>query len=70
MHLAGLLRDILALTKGDRIAPVVLHAKATKGLTLMGHEGLDEIVCKADIVPRRYTNDRARINLQAFISDP
>ncbi len=70
VHLAGLLRDILALTKGDRIAPVVLHAKATKGLTLMDHEGLDEIVCKADIVPRRYTNDRARINLQAFISDP
>ena len=40
VHLAGLLRDILALTKGDRIAPVALHAKATKGLTLMGHEGL------------------------------
>lgn len=40
VHLAGLLRDILALTKGDRVAPVALHAKATKGLTLMGHEGL------------------------------
>ncbi|MCH8036740.1 MAG: mandelate racemase [Proteobacteria bacterium] len=40
VHLAGLLRDILVLTKGDRIAPVALHAKATKGLTLMGHEGL------------------------------
>ena len=39
-HLAGLLRDILVLTKGDPIAPVALHAKATKGLTLMGHEGL------------------------------
>ena len=39
-HLAGLLVDILALTKGDRVAPVALHAKATKGLTLMGHEGL------------------------------
>ncbi len=39
-YLAALLVDILALCKGDRVAPVALHAKATKGLTLMGHEGL------------------------------
>ncbi len=39
-HLAGVLRDILAMTKGERLAPVEIHARATKGLTLMGHEGL------------------------------
>jgi mandelate racemase len=39
-HLAGLLVDILALTKGERIAPFEIHAKATKGLTLMGRGGL------------------------------
>jgi mandelate racemase len=39
-HLAALLEDILALTRGDRIAPTQIYAKAMKGLTLMGHEGL------------------------------
>ena len=39
-HLAALLEDILALTRGDRIAPTDIYAKATKGLTLLGHEGL------------------------------
>ncbi len=39
-HLAGLLQDVVALTKGDRVAPAEIFAKATKGLTLMGHEGL------------------------------
>ena len=37
---AALLHDILAMTKGERIAPVDLFAKATKGLTLMGHQEL------------------------------
>jgi mandelate racemase len=39
-HLAALLRDILAMTRGARVAPVELFAKAAKGLTLMGHQGL------------------------------
>jgi mandelate racemase len=39
-HLAGLLQDVLALTQGDRVAPAEIFAKATKGLTLMGHEGI------------------------------
>ena len=39
-HMAGLLQDILALTQGDRVAPAEIFAKATKGLTLMGHEGV------------------------------
>ncbi|MDH3597966.1 MAG: hypothetical protein OEU09_11680 [Rhodospirillales bacterium] len=40
VHMAALLHDILAMTRGDRVAPVDLFAKATKGLTLMGHQGL------------------------------
>ena len=39
-HMAGLLQDVLALTRGDRVAPAEIFAKATKGLTLMGHEGV------------------------------
>ncbi len=40
VHMAALLHDILAMTRGDRVAPVDLFAKATKGLTLMGRQGL------------------------------
>jgi mandelate racemase len=39
-RMAALLHDILAMTRGERVAPVDLFAKATKGLTLMGHQGL------------------------------
>ncbi len=39
-HMAGLLQDVLELTKGDRVAPAEIFAKATKGLSLMGHEGI------------------------------
>jgi mandelate racemase len=35
-----LLLDVLALTKGCRVAPAEIFAKATKGLSLMGHEGV------------------------------
>jgi mandelate racemase len=40
VHLAALLHDILAMTRGERVAPVDLCAKTKKGLTLMGHQGL------------------------------
>ncbi len=39
-HMAGLLQDVLALTQGDRVAPAEIFAKATKGLSMMGHEGV------------------------------
>lgn len=39
-HRAALLRDILALVKGEKIVPAQLSAKTRKGLTLMGHQGL------------------------------
>jgi mandelate racemase len=39
-YLAALLQDILALTKGDIVAPADIYAKASRGLTLLGHEGL------------------------------
>ncbi len=39
-HLAALLRDIVAMTAGERVAPQDLFAKATKGFTLIGHQGL------------------------------
>jgi len=39
-HMAGLLLDVLALTEGCRVAPTEIFAKATKGLSLMGHQGL------------------------------
>lgn len=40
VHLAALLQDIAALTKGARVAPVALFAKASRAMTLMGHQGL------------------------------
>jgi len=39
-YLAALLQDLLAMTRGERIAPVPLYAKLNKRLTLMGHQGL------------------------------
>lgn len=39
-YLAALLRDISMLTRGDVVAPIELYAKATRALTLMGHQGL------------------------------
>jgi mandelate racemase len=39
-YLATLLQDIATVTKGDPVAPVELYAKASKALTLMGHQGL------------------------------
>ncbi len=39
-HLAVVLRSIAEMMKGDRIAPIDLYAKAHKGLTLMGHQGV------------------------------
>lgn len=39
-HMAALLMDILALTKGDAVVPADIFAKARKGLTLLGHQGL------------------------------
>jgi mandelate racemase len=39
-HLAGLVHDVLAMTKGDPVAPAALYAKASKGMTLWGHQGL------------------------------
>ncbi len=39
-YLAGLLEDILAMTRGEAVAPAELYAKVKKGLTLMGHQGL------------------------------
>lgn len=42
-YLTGLIEHILAMTKGDLIAPAALHAKIRKGLTLMGHQGLTSV---------------------------
>ena len=39
-RLATLVRDIAEITKGDRIAPVDLYAKASKAFTLLGRQGL------------------------------
>ncbi|MBT6096095.1 MAG: mandelate racemase [Rhodospirillaceae bacterium] len=39
-YMAPLLRGIAEMCKGEALAPVDLFAKARKGLTLMGHEGL------------------------------
>ncbi|MDX1487042.1 MAG: enolase C-terminal domain-like protein [Acidiferrobacterales bacterium] len=39
-YLATLIHDIASLTRGDVVAPLDLYAKATKALTLMGHQGL------------------------------
>ncbi|MFQ5954186.1 MAG: enolase C-terminal domain-like protein [Kiloniellales bacterium] len=39
-HLAGLLRQVLEMTKGEPVAPVELFDRLGKGLTLMGHQGL------------------------------
>lgn len=40
VYLAAVLRDILQATRGDRVAPVDLHAKIKRSLTLMGHQGI------------------------------
>lgn len=40
VYIAGLLDEILALTRGDPVAPVELWQKVFKGLTLLGHQGL------------------------------
>lgn len=42
-YMAPLLEGIAAMCKGDALAPAVLYAKARKGLTLMGHDGLSMI---------------------------
>ena len=39
-YMAALVRDIVAMTRGDTVAPQDLYAKVRKGLSLMGHEGL------------------------------
>ncbi len=39
-RMASLVHDIAEITKGDRVAPVDLHAKAGKAFTLLGHQGL------------------------------
>lgn len=39
-YMAMLMRDIAAMTRGDRVAPQDIYAKVTKGLSLMGHQGL------------------------------
>ncbi len=39
-YMAPLIRGIAEMCKGDALAPAQLFAKARKGLTLMGHEGL------------------------------
>jgi mandelate racemase len=39
-YMAALVRDIVAMTRGDRVAPQDLYAKVRRGLTLMGHRGL------------------------------
>lgn len=39
-YLAALVQDIASLTRGEIVAPLDLYAKATKALTLMGHQGL------------------------------
>lgn len=42
-YMAPLIRGIAAMCKGDALAPAALFAKAGKGLTLMGHDGLSLI---------------------------
>ncbi len=39
-YLAGLVQDIARASRGEIVAPLELYAKATKALTLMGHQGL------------------------------
>ncbi|MFQ5936341.1 MAG: enolase C-terminal domain-like protein [Acidiferrobacterales bacterium] len=39
-YLAALLEDIVAMTRGEAIAPVELYTRVRKALTLMGHQGL------------------------------
>lgn len=39
-YLAHVLKDIAAIVRGDALAPIDLHAKVKKTLTLMGHEGV------------------------------
>jgi mandelate racemase len=39
-YLATVLQDIGEMTTGDALAPLQLHAKVRKALTLMGHQGI------------------------------
>ena len=39
-YLAGLLREIADMTRGDAVAPAAIYGKVGKGLTLLGHQGL------------------------------
>ena len=39
-YIAGLLAEIVELTRGDTVAPVRLYQKVAKGLSLLGHQGL------------------------------